>query len=300
MRASSTARGLALVLGVIASGGALFILLKDDVVAGRWSDAFVLVPIMIVIALAAGHLATEALRSRKYLAAIGFALAFVLGTALTVYQSVGKQADTSDSQTLVTEASNQERKTVEDDLARARLRYTQALDQADRETGSGGCRQKCQDWKLRAREVDAQVRELEAKLKSMNPQKPVAADADRVAKVIHMLTGADERRTKALLVLVKPFAFSLLFELTAIAAFGFAFGHQSPAPAARVSAKTQPTPTAPEPPGGDRRDPNIVSWVDAYRERHGKDPSIPEVQRAFKGLGKTTAWRYCKNRHRVA
>ena len=299
MRASSTARGLALVLGVIASGGALFILLKDDVVAGRWSDAFVLVPIMIVIALAAGHLATEALRSRKYLAAIGFALAFVLGTALTVYQSVGKQADTSDSQTLVTEASNQERKTVEDDLARARLRYTQALDQADRETGSGDCRQKCQDWKLRAREVDSQIRELEAKLKGMNPQKPVAADADRVAKVIHMLTGADERRTKALLVLVKPFAFSLLFELTAIAAFGFAFGHQSPAPAARASVKTQPM-ESPEPPGGSRRDPLVEQWVADFERRHGRAPQLTEVRARFPKLGRTTCYRYAKRKHGTA
>lgn len=35
----------------------------------------------------------------------------------------------------------------------------------------------------------------------------------------------------------------------------------------------------------------VVSWVRAYRRRHGRDPKIPEVQGAFNGLSKTTAWR---------
>lgn len=286
MRGSTTARGLALALGVIASGGALYILLKEDVVAGRWSDSFVLVPIMIIIALAAGHLAAEALRSRKFLAAIGFAIAFVMGTALTVYMSVGKQAETSDSHILATEASNKDRSVIEAQLADAELRYTQALNTADSHRSNGGCGRQCLDWSKRALEVDARIRELKAELKSMDPQKPVAADADRVAKVIHMLTGADEKRTKAVLVLVKPFAFSLLFELTAIVALGFAFGHSSPAPAERRSAKTQPTPQ-PEPPG-DRAD--VIDFIREHRRRNGRDPRIADVQREF-GLPRTTAWR---------
>ena len=35
----------------------------------------------------------------------------------------------------------------------------------------------------------------------------------------------------------------------------------------------------------------VVSWVREYRRRHGRDPKIPEVQGAFNGLSKTTAWR---------
>lgn len=293
---STPARALAIALGVIASCGALFILLKDDVLAGRWSDAFVLVPIMMVIALAAGHLTVTAFRSRKYISASGFAMAFILGTALTFYTSVGKQADISETATLATEASNADRKVVDDDIARARLRLQQALDQADRETGAGGCQKKCEDWKLRAREVAAQIRELEAKRKGMDPQKPVAADAERVAKVISMFTGADEHRVKAMLVLVKPFAFSILFELTAIAAFGFAFGHPTVPARKDRKEKTQST-TKPEPPG-DRRDPAIVSWVEEFERRHGRPPQIPEVKRAFK-VSKTTAFRYATKAHRT-
>jgi hypothetical protein len=36
---------------------------------------------------------------------------------------------------------------------------------------------------------------------------------------------------------------------------------------------------------------HVVSWVREYRRRHGRDPKITQVQGAFKGLSKTTAWR---------
>jgi hypothetical protein len=35
----------------------------------------------------------------------------------------------------------------------------------------------------------------------------------------------------------------------------------------------------------------VVSWARAYRQRHGRSPKIPEVQKAFNGLARTTAWR---------
>lgn len=297
MGAYSTARGAAIALGCAASGGAAYVLLKEDWVSGRWSDSFVLVPLILGIAVVAGHLAAKASRDRSFLSAIGFALAFFLGTTLTVYQSVSKQATTSDARMLDTEASNQARLSVEADLSRARLRYQQALDQADRET-AGGCARKCEDWKLRAREVSSQIRELEAKLQGTTSVKPVAAGAERVAKVINVLSGLEVDRVKALLVLVEPFAFSLLFELTAISAFGYGFGgSRRPARAAPQSVKTQPTPS-PEPPG-DKRDPAIVSWVEEYTRRHGRAPQIKDVQAAF-NVARVTAYRYAKRRHGTA
>jgi hypothetical protein len=36
---------------------------------------------------------------------------------------------------------------------------------------------------------------------------------------------------------------------------------------------------------------HVVSRIDAYRRRHCRDPKIPEVQGACKGLSRTTAWR---------
>jgi hypothetical protein len=302
MRGLTTARGLALALGSAASIGAAYILLKDDVVAGQWSDSFVLVPLMLGIAVVAGHLAAKASRDRSFLAASGFALAFFLGTALTVYQSVAKQAATTDAKMLETVASNKDRSMVEAQLQIAQTRYSDAISNYKKLLSpDGSClTRKCMDSAQRISEVEARQDQLRRELKSMDPVKPVAAGPDRVAQVIHVLFGLETHKVKALLVIVEPFAFSLLFELTAISAFGYGFGgSRRPVRAANENTETQPTVELPEPPG-DRRDPAIVSWVEEFTRRNGRAPQIPEVQQAFEGLGKTTAWRYCKDRHRAA
>src|SRR5262249_26280487 len=67
---------------------------------------------------------------------------------------------------------------------------------------------------------------------------------------------------------------------------GFAaHGHGLEGQTAVASAVLEPLP--------DERE-QVVSWVRAYRQRHGRDPKIPEVQAAF-GLPKTTAWRRLKS-----
>jgi septal ring factor EnvC (AmiA/AmiB activator) len=210
MNDSTWARVGAIATGAVAASGALYILLKDDVLAGQWSDSFVLVPAMVVIAVAAGHLAVNALMERKVLSAIGFAMAFALGTALTVYTSVGKQATSSDANYRATEAHAKAIRDKQADLERARLRYQQATAQADKEISEGGCKKKCDDWRLRAREVQSHIATLETELTTMGSAKPVAAGADRVAQLAAMVLGADSKHVKAVLVLVEPFLFTLL------------------------------------------------------------------------------------------
>lgn len=298
---TTTGRTLATVLGIIASVGSLYILLKDDVVAGRWSDAFILVPIMIVIALTAGHLAVEALRSRKILAALGFTIAFVMGTALTVYTSVGKQAESSDSQTLSAEDSTKKRASIETEIADVQRSINWA--RPDMLKACMGAPEplpqnawpECRRRRASVQAFEQRLPELKKDLESLGSRKPVAADADRVAKVINMLFGLDEKHVKAVLIVVKPFAFSLLFELAAIIAFGYAWG-KPPVRTVRETAETQPSP---ETPPGSRKDPNIVSWVQEFERRHGRPPQIPEVQRAF-NVGRTTAYRYARKRHGAA
>lgn len=241
---STWSRVLAIGTGVAASCGALYVLLKDDVVKGQWADAFVLIPIMVGISIAAGHLAVQALKDRKILSALGFALAFTLGTALTVYTSVGKQASTTDATTNATVAHNDTLKSKQDELQRARTRLSEANTMADREITDGGCKRKCQDWKLRAREVQARISQLETEIKSLGPTMPVAAKADRAAQLAALLFGADSKHVKAVLVLVEPFLLTLLFEVTAITAFGYGFGHHrtrvAPPPAKAEAAPVSP------------------------------------------------------------
>lgn len=299
MRGLTTpARASAIALGCAASAGCAYLLLKDDVLAGRWSDSFVMVPLILGIAVVAGHLAAKALRDRSILSACGFAIAFAVASLMTVYSSVSKQATSTDAKTLEAVASNRDRSVVEAALLDAQIRYKQALDQADAARSSGGCGRVCTDWSKRALEVDARVRELKAELKSMDPQKPVAAGAEKMARVIYRLFGLDPVKVKDFILDVEQLAYTLLFEITAISSFGYGLsGNRAPRVAAK--ARMQPTPDLPEPPG-DRRDPAIVSWVEEYTRRHGRAPQIPEVQKAFEGLSRTSAYRYAKSKHGVA
>lgn len=51
-------------------------------------------------------------------------------------------------------------------------------------------------------------------------------------------------------------------------------------------------PVPPTPPRG--RDEDVIDWVREFRQRNGRDPQIPELQRQFQGTPKTTAWRRIK------
>jgi hypothetical protein len=41
-----------------------------------------------------------------------------------------------------------------------------------------------------------------------------------------------------------------------------------------------------------RRDSEVIDWVRAFRQRHGRSPSILEVQSQFATMSKASAWRY--------
>ena len=99
----------------------------------------------------------------------------------------------------------------------------------------------------------------------------------------------------------EPFAFSFLFEMTAIVAFGFGFSHcRQPRPAlAEVPGEPTPAPHGPRcgrksRRGATKKDAEVVKFVEQFRARHGRDPSIPEVQAAFPGMPTSTAQRYRK------
>ncbi len=70
---SSTSRRLAIVAGAIATGAALYLLLKEDVIAGKWSDSFILIPSTVILAILSGHLFVGALKEwRTWLSAAAF------------------------------------------------------------------------------------------------------------------------------------------------------------------------------------------------------------------------------------
>ena len=86
-----TGRTLAISVGVAATGGALAILLADPIMTGNWRLDHVLLPVIVAITIASGHLCGCACAGWRILPAMGFSLIFLVGTVLTVYSSVGAQ-----------------------------------------------------------------------------------------------------------------------------------------------------------------------------------------------------------------
>jgi hypothetical protein len=298
-----TGRALAITVGIAATGGALAILLADPIATGTWRLDHVLLPVIVAITIAAGHLCGTALRGWRLLPAVGFALIFVIGTALTVYSSVGAQKSGAGArQELAVTSHNDAIAAKRAELDRARLRLSQAETMADREMTGSRCGARCNDWKLRAQEVTARIGQLEGELRGLGPERLAPSKARPFAEALGVL-GFEPAKVEKLAATFEPFAYSLLFELAAIVAFGFGFGHRSGAIQTPAQAETlQPVPAAPKrptPPKGTGRrgrkgDEKVIAFAAAYKARNGRAPSGSEIQAAFPALPKSTAYDYAK------
>lgn len=228
---------IAILVGVTASALALTILLADLAETGKPTLKHVLAPGILVITILAAKLRGAAWAQGRVGAAGGLALLVMLGTALIVHLSVGRQSATADAETAAVIEHNRQRTEASRMLAEARdilapcpkgreaergvrcgLREAQAAECA---SGKG---KRCDGRQYSVTTYEAAIAGYEARLRALGPERVVAPTADRMAEVIAVLTGADKARVKSALVLIEPFAATLFLELGAILAFGFAFG----------------------------------------------------------------------------
>jgi hypothetical protein len=217
---------LAIVTGTLATAGALAILLADPIVSGAWRLDHGLLPIIVGITIAAGHLVGTAARQRRALSALGFAAIFVLGTALTVYSSVGSQKQANGNAALGVDAHNRAIADKRTELAAARNRLTMAETMVERETANKRCGQACADWKARAAEVRSHVAVIEASIARLGSEKVARPKAQAFAELAAVF-GADRGKIEHAASVLEPPAYSFLLELTAIVAFGFGFGQSA-------------------------------------------------------------------------
>lgn len=284
-------RLLAITSGMAFSAGSLVILMGDVLTKPQmWEQYHVLTVITVAGTIAAGHLMAKAKSAKHWLGALGFGVLFMAGTLLVVYNSVGRQAATTDAVQLSTEARNKAIADKSADLDRARARLSDAERMVDVETRNGGCGRSCNDWKRRAVEVRAHVSMLEADVSKLGAPSPVAPKAAKMAAIM-ALFGADETKAKAALALIEPFLWTLFFEIGSIVSLGYAFrdvpGRFRPVPPESDAVLPD---TEAEAEGPD----NVTDWVHHFKERHGRSPRLPEVQAAFPSVPKTTAWRRIK------
>lgn len=215
-------RSLALAAGLAFTGGALYILLEDVASGHPWSMEHALTVLTVMGTIAVGHLAVEAARVRHVLPALGFCLLFVAGTALTVYNSVGRQAESSDARALNAEARNELIVATKKALFVNTSMLAEARERHARECATGRGK-RCDGIAATIRVYEDAVKGNDADLAKLGPPVPVAPKAEKMAALVSIF-GADKTQTKALLILIEPFAYTLFFELGSIISLGYGMG----------------------------------------------------------------------------
>jgi len=217
-----TGRGLAIATALAATAGALAILLADPIMTGNWRLDHALLPVIVFITIAAGHLCKAAVVNRKIGSGIGFAALFLMGTLLTVYSSVGSQKAALSDKAGSIEAHNRAITDKQAEITAARARLTMANSMADKEMTGQKCGQRCTDWKTRAREVGSHIKTLEGELTALGTIRTARPKAEAFAEAASIF-GFDRSKVVTIATILEPFAYSLLLELTAIVAFGYGF-----------------------------------------------------------------------------
>lgn len=209
--------------------------------------------------------------------------------------SIGKQAEVSGTKALDAEATNAAIAAKSADLAKAKLRFDDANKWADKEMTGERCGQRCKDWRLRATEVGAHIKALEAGIAALGPQKVANAKSERVGEIA-ALFGYDKAKAKVGFELLEPLLWSAFFELGAIVSFWFAFR-----PVRKVAANDQTAFQAfefePLPPARayepEVKGTNVIAWAAEFEKRHNRRPRLDEAELAFKGqpISRSTIYR---------
>ena len=283
-------RALAIVAGALFALGTLGILLEDVILHDapmtlkHWITVVVIAGTIMV-----GHQVHKAWHSGVRLSAAGFAGLFLVGTMLTGYSSVGRQAE----HTMIASAQ------VEADAA-ARTRATKGLSEAEAmlaerqrklakecATGKG---KRCDGIAATVSVYEAAVKGHKAELQRLGPARVAVPEAKRAGELAAVF-GADPAKIEAAAILVVPFLTTVFLELGAIICLGYGFrpvrrALNDNAPA--VEAEPLPPATALPPAlvGAE-----IIPWAQSFERKHGRKPRLDEIRQAFPEVSKATAWR---------
>ena len=263
-----------------------YVLFEDVAHGAAITTGHVLSLAALVAAIAAGHMAWPALRSGSVVHGLMLVTLFAASTAYVVVASGARNAEVAGNKAGAIEAANAVRSREETLLARAEAMLADARGRLTRECASGpGPR--CRGARATADVYDAAIRGHLATLASLPA--PQASGYAHAARVFHELGVAGTvAEIEARLELLLPFVTVLIAELGTIA---FLHAHKR-----RPKVATLPIPAPvndPDPPAEAATD-EVIDWVREFRKARGRNPQIPELQRRFPGVPKTTAWRRCK------
>lgn len=292
--------GLAIAAGTFASIGAMAILLWEPMHSGNWTLDHALVPLVVGLTIAAGHLAKVA-GFRRLGAAAGFSIAFLLGTAFTLYSSVGRQGEGAEAHKLSVEQANK----LYDDAARMKGEAEETVkglrDKAAKECASGKGK-RCDGITYSITTYEAAIRGYEQTMRD-HPRQSTATKAAMAAEVA-ALAGFSKGAAEAFFKIFERFALALMFEWTAIVAFGYGFPHRAiteTTPSKDLDVEIEkfkklvgndagplPDTKAIE---KKRVGADVVVWAQEFEKRHGRRPKLNEAEAAFEDVARTTIYR---------
>lgn len=236
--------------GMAAAGGATALLVRDALETGFTID-HALMPVLVGLTILTGHLAGRAFREWRALPAIFFLFLSIFGSAIIVYETMGRRAELRDLKVAAAQAENFDRNQLLADLKRSKKRKEEAEAMADAERRADYCGRRCKDWERRADEVQSHVEKLQRQLAAAPAEVPVDAKASRVA-AIAALFGVSPEATEKVVTTIEPFLLPLFLELGSIWLFGYGFSHsrrtpddQTSASAPQAVALVSPPPAAP-------------------------------------------------------
>ena len=281
MKTTTTIRSWpAIGLGAFFAGVTGYVLFEDVVHGSPITTGHLQTAAALVGAIAAGHMAWPALRSRSTVLQ-GFML-LTLAVAATLYITVtsgARNAEVAGNKVAAIKAANSVREREEGQLAKAEAMLAEAQAKMAAECASGrGTR--CRGVMATVEVYTAAIKGHNATLASLPA--PKVNGYTHAAKVLASwgLTVTDEW-----LSLNMPFIVVLISELGTIAFLHLGLGHKAaPKP---VEPEWKDEDLAPLPAEPD----NVISFAKAFRAANGRDATIAEMQSKFPTLARTTAWR---------
>lgn len=274
MTSNATGRGLALVAGALATGGALAILLQDALRTNVWQLEHGLIPVLMAVQILTAHSVVNALRSHCWGSALGFAIVAAVATWGVLYTSIGKQSTVAAETIAAAEDVNGRRTTLTKRLAANQEMLDGARLKMAKECATGRGR-RCKGIEATVKVYEDAVAGNTAALAKIGPAKPVAPNADKMAELLALITGATQAKIKHVLLLIEPFTYATIFELAALVSFGFAFGSAHRRPIARRDSEQSSfsVPNA-------RQFHNVVALFGSDEPKDGGAPAEPKPNRS--------------------
>lgn len=228
--------------GLLCAGAAAYVLTQDAIHSGKWTTDDLLMLPLVAVTILASHLVGNARRARAWGAVAGFCLLALIGTALIVYTSVGRQARIADAEDAHAADVAKRIKDIEADIAAITKKRDDASVVIEHErkrlatecsTGKGtkcdGTRYSIGVYEAAVKGHEADIERKRRDLDRIGPVPVTGARAVRMATVIAMFS-SQEAALKARLTRIfrelEPFAFSLLWEIGAAINLGYGFRHR--------------------------------------------------------------------------